>query len=386
MRKLVILPLALLLSSLSTAAWAGWDEGVAAFKAGNLPEAARQFQAVTEELPDWPDGYFMLGQVLTKMKKNQEALNASRKAYDLNPGDARYQLQLATAYIQNSRYRDAAQLLQQVNESSLNPQQKQVYNSILAVALDKTGQSGAALDALRKAAQGSPNDAAAQFNYGAAAFNAGKTAEAVAALEKSVSLDGKDVDRRQALVDALLRSGRETLDAGKIAVYSKAASHAKTLATQTPSYENLLTLGEAQLGAQQYAEAITSFGQAAEKNAREWIPHYYMGQASTAKADFSRAETQLQQALQLNPPADGQKRVWLQLGFVYEKQRNFAKAEEAYAKGGNAGAAQRAKENAEIAKSNAEADRQQAEYDDLKKKEKALQDELKKLGTAPPGP
>ena len=385
MRKLLIFSLVVLtLATFAGSTEAGWEEGVAAYKSGNLAEAARQFQAVTEEHPDWPDGYYMLGQVLGKLRKNQEALNASRKAYDLKPGEVRFQLSLGTAYLQSNRFRDAAELLRKINEGSLSAQQKKIYHQALAVAMDKTGQSGAALDALKKASQSNPNDAAAQFNYGAAAFNAGQTSVAVTALEKAVRLDSKDPAKRKALTDALLKSGRETRGSGKAGLYSRAAESAKALVALQPTYGNLLLLGEAQLGGQQYTEAVQSFNQASAKNTSAWIPHFYIGQASTAKTDYSRAETALKKALSMGPPGRDQNRIWRQLGFVYEKQKRFGEAAEAYTTAGDSAGAARANDNAEIAKHNIEADREAQEYEELKRKERELQEELKKLGAGSP--
>lgn len=387
MRKLLISPLfVVLLASFAGSTEAGWEEGVAAYKSGNLAEAARQFQTVTEEHPDWPDGYYMLGQVLSKLKKNQEALNASRKAYDLNPGDVRFQLALGTTYLQSNRYRDAAELLSKINEGALSAQQKKIYHQALAVAMDKTGQTGAAMSALQKATQSNPNDAAAQFNFGAAAFNAGQTSVAVTALEKAVRLDSKDPAMRKAYTDALLKSGRETRGSGKSGIYTKAAESAKALVALKPTYDNFLLLGEAQLGAKQYGEAVQTFNQAAAKNSSAWIPHFYIGQASTAKADYPRAETALKKALDMGAPSADKNRIWRQLGFVYEKQRRFDEAISAYTTAGDSGGVERVQGNSEIAKHNQQADREQQEYEELKRKERELQEELKKLGTGAPPP
>lgn len=385
MRKKLISPLVvLLLASFAGSADAGWEEGVAAYKSGNLAEAARQFQSVTEEHPDWPDGYYMLGQVLAKLKKNQEALNASRKAYDLGPGDVRFQLSLGNAYLQNNRFRDAAELLSKINEGSLNAQQKKLYHQALAVAMDKTGRSGEALGALQKAAQSNPNDAAAQFNYGAAAFNAGQTSAAVTALEKAVRLDSKDAAKRKAYTDALLKSGRTTRGSGKAGIYVKAAESAKALVALKPTYDNFLLLGEAQLGAKQYGDAVQTFNQAAAKNSGAWLPQFYIGQASTSKADFPRAETALEKALAMNPPAADKNRIWRQLGFVYEKQKRFEEAIRAYTTAGDSAGVSRVQGNAEIAKHNQEADREQQQYEEIKRKERELQEQLEKLGTGSP--
>ncbi|MCB1053977.1 MAG: tetratricopeptide repeat protein [Acidobacteria bacterium] len=363
---------------------ADWEQGVAAFKAGNYAEAARQFQGVTEEHKEWADGYSMLGQALSKLNRKQDALNAFRQAYDLKPGDVQFQLQLANSYVQNGRFRDAASLLTNINEGSLSANQKPVYHKLLAVSLDKTGQSGAALDALRKAAQSSPNDASAQYNYGAAAFNAGQTAAAVAALEKAVRLDGKDTTKRRAYIDALLRSGRETRGDGKTAAYAKAAEAAKALVAQAPTFDNLMKLGEAQLGAKQYTEAIQSFNQASSKKSSDWIPYYYMGQASTARQDYAKAEEALEKALKVQLSDKDRSRVYKQLGFVYEKQRRYEEAIKAYNNAGDSASAQRAQENRQINEHNKEADAEQQKYEELKKAEEQLQKELEELGASPP--
>lgn len=363
---------------------ADWEQGVAAFKSGNYAEAARQFQAVTEQHKEWPDGYSMLGQTLTKLNRKQEALNAFRQAYDLKPGDVQFQLQLANSYVQNGRYRDAASLLTQINEGTLSAGQKPVYHKLLAVSLDKTGQTGAALEALRKASLSSPNDAAAQYNYGAAAFNAGQISAAVAALEKATKLDSKDATKRRAYVDALLRSGRETRGDAKTATYARAAEAAKGLVAQAPTFDNLMKLGEAQLGAKQYTEAIQSFNQASSKKSSDWIPYYYMGQASTARQDYSKAEEALQKALRAQPAEKDRLRVYRQLGFVYEKQKRYAEAAKAYESAGDSAGVTRARENQEINAHNREADEEERKYEELKKAEEQLQKELEELGASPP--
>ncbi|MDY7093456.1 MAG: tetratricopeptide repeat protein [Acidobacteriota bacterium] len=382
--KLTALLVATLVLGAPSLLRADWETGVAAFKSGNYTAAAQEFQTITEQHKDWPDGYFMLGQALNKLNRKQDALNAFRQAYDLKPNDTRYQLQLGNSYVQNNRFRDAASLLTKIDEGSLSGSQKQIYHKLLAVSLDKTGQAGAALDALAKAARSNPNDASVQYNYGAAAFNAGRTADAVNALEKAVRLDGRDTTKRRAYVDALMRSGRETRGSGKLGVYAKAADAAKALVAADPSYDNLMKLGEAQLGAKQYTEAVQSFNQAASKKSNEWIPHFYIGQASTARQEYTKAEQALKQALQKSPPAKDRQRVQKQLGFVYEKQKRYDEAIDFYNQAGDAAGAQRARENRDINAHNREAEAEQREYEELKAAEERLKKELEELGTEPP--
>lgn len=75
--------LALLLSF--NTAFAGWDEGVAAFKAGNFKVAAKEFQTASVQNPDTWGNHYMLGLSMYKLGKTEAAVNHLRKAYDLNP-------------------------------------------------------------------------------------------------------------------------------------------------------------------------------------------------------------------------------------------------------------------------------------------------------------
>lgn len=366
------------------AAEAGWEEGLAALKAGKYADAAREFQAVTEQHQDWPDGFFMLGQSLQKLNRNDDALKAFRTAYDLNPNEPRYQLKLGEAYLRANRYREAAEALERVKVASLPKEQQAPYHQMVAVAMEKSGRSGQALQALKQAAAANPGNADAQFNYGAAAFNAGNTAEAEAALAKAVSLDGSDAAKRKAYVDVLLRQGREARGDAKVQAYRKAVDAAGQLARQQPTYDNYLLLGEAQLGATQYQEAAASFNTAATKKSGDWLPHFYMGQAYTASQSYSDAEAALRKALATNPGRDNQVRVLKQLAFVYEKEKKFDDAIKAYNDAGDSAGATRVQENAEITKHNQQVEKEQAEYDRLKKEEEELKKKLQQLETGPP--
>lgn len=364
---------------------AGWEQGVAAFKAGDFTTAAREFQDVVDQQPEWPGGHYMLGQALGKLNRGQDALTHLRKAYDLNPNDAQYQLALAKSYIDMKRYGDAASLLNKVNESGLAKSQQSVYNQLKAVALSKSGQADQAVDALRKVAQANPNDAAAQYNYGSAAFNAGQISEAIRALEKAVQLDSRDPEKRVSLITALIRSGRMTSGSQKKGVYQKAASTAQALVSQQPTFDNYLLLGEAHLGAGQYDQAVGAFNQAAGKKSNDWTAHFYIGQARTAQGRFDEAEAALKKALASNPSSQNRSRIQKQLAYVYEKQKKFDLAEQTYAAAGDPASAARVKENAEIAKYNQEVAQEEAKYRELKEKEEELKKQLENLpGNAPP--
>jgi len=367
-------------------AFAGWDEGVAAFKAKNFAQAAREFEAVAKDRPDWAGGYLMLGRSQLLMDRASDAVNSLRKAYDLDPSGVETQLALSQAYLGSGRAGEASQLLAKINVAGLPKERQSIYQQLVAKAASESGQSERAAAALEKAAAAAPNDAGVQFNYGVLALNAGETGKAVAALEKSVRLDPADADKQKVLVQALVRQGREAGGGQKDAIYSRAAEVAKGMVAKSPTYEHLLLLGETQLGSNQYDAAVATFGQASAKAGGDWLPGFYTGQAQTALGRYGDAEASLRRALQSATSTADKARVWRQLGFVYEKQRNFDQAKTAYRSAGDEAAIARVEANQEIASHNKTAEEEEKRLAELRKQQEILRQQLQQQGGAPPPP
>jgi len=360
---------------------AGWDEGAAAFKAGNYSAAAKEFQAVVAATPNFADGYFMLGQSLAQLNRHEDALAAFRKAYDLSPSKVNYQFGLANAYLAAKRYGDAAQLYERINPSSLSGPHQAAYHKNKAIALDKSGRGGDATAALQSIARTSPNDPAAQYAYGVAAYNAGETGAAVQALGKAVQLEAS-AKHREAYVKALVRQARED-SSKKTSNYARAVEHAKALAGQNPSYDALMVLGEAQLGAKQYSGAVDSFQKAAAKKADDWLAFYYLSQAQTATGQYAAAETALERALRTSPSAQNEKRIYRQIGFVNEKLRNYDQAKVAYARAGDQASVARIEQNEAIAEQNRGIEEHNRQIEQMRQEQEALEKELRELEEPP---
>jgi tetratricopeptide (TPR) repeat protein len=375
---------AALVFAVAVPARAGWNEGVAAFKAGNYSSAAKEFQDVVKQRPDWAGGHFMLGQALARLNRKEQALDSFRKAYDLDPNKVEYQLALANGFLQTHMYTDAARLLDKIDASSLSAGQRGTFSQMRAVALEKSGRSGDALGALRDAARSKPNDAAVQYQYGVAAFNAGQISEAVRALGQSVKIS-PSTESRAAYVQALIREAREN-PAQKSSSYATAVEQAKVLAGQNASYENILSLGEAQLGAKRYAGAIDSFQKAAAKKSGDWLAFYYASQAQTALGQYENASASLKKALATNPSAQNQRRVYKQIGFVDEKLKNYEEAKAAYAKAGDQASLARVEKNMQIAQENQKISAENQRIEEMRKEQQDLEKQLKDLKQGAPPP
>ena len=388
MKSVSLVSLVLILAGTASLVEAGWEEGVAAFKAGNFSQAAREFQALVDERPEIYQGHYMLGQVLLKLKRNQEALTHLRKAYELNSGDPAIQIVLGRAYIELDvgRYADAAALLGKIDTSKLPKKQQAAVHQMLAKALEKSGDSDRAIDHLARAVQASPNDASLQYQYGTAVFKAGDTRTAVATLAKAVSLDPRDMAKQQTYAQALVKLGRQSTGSAKRTAYLKAASTAQKVVAANASYDNLMLLAGAQLGAKQYDGALSTLKRATSKRASDWLPQYYMGQAYTQKSQYRSAENSLEQALDKATSNKDKTTVWKQLGFVYEKQKRYEDAKGAYRRADDNPSIARVLENQKTEEYNRQVEADNRKIRELEEEQERIKRELAALpGGPPPG-
>lgn len=363
---------------------AGWEEGVAAFGKGDLNTAVNEFKSVVEAQPDWPGGHFMLGRTYLRAKKNQEAITHLRKAYDLDSNNAQYQLFLGDAYVKAGRNSDGVAVLSKIDASKLPEQARGHLAQLKTVAYQKSGQSGSALIEARKAAEADPGNAKLWHAFGSLAYNEGDTDAAVRALGKAAQLDSRDPAKHLAHAQALLRQARTTRGSSKTTIYKQAAQAAQKAVGGNATADNLTLLGECQLGAKNYDEAIGAFEQAASKSGAGWLQHYYIGQAHTAKSQYKSAEGALRTALDKASTAENQARVWKQLAFVYEKQKNYDGAIDAYNRAGDSSGAARAAENRSTAQENRAIEAENRRLEEMEAEKKRLEQELKDLPGGPP--
>ncbi len=374
-RRPVLALTALSLLLTASVVTAGYEEGVAAFKAGNYDQAIAEFQQFVEERPDVHAGYQMLGLSLLRARKAADAVPQFAKALELageNPRDRTY---LGQAQVASGKFREALSTFNSLDLGSLPPAVQTQVHQARARCHARLGNTSEAASALGRAADLKPGDAGARYEYGQMLWDDAQIDPAIAAFERAVSMDGGQQAWRVKLVNALKVKGRKTTGGAKAGVYRKAEQHARTLANSNPSYDNLLLLGEVQLGAKSYDSAASTFQQAISKNGRDWHSHYYLGQAFGSMERFADAEAPLGTALGL-ASGDAKNQVNSYLGFVYEKQKKYAESIDAYEKAGNAGGATRVRENQQIAQENAEADRFNADIEELKRQQDALRDEL----------
>ena len=365
----------------ASASSAGWDEGVAAFKAGNYAQAIAEFQQFVEERTDEEAlrvGYQMLAQSLLRGGKARESVAAFQKHLELKPGDVGSQIGLGQAYYQSGMPRDCVTALNKLNIGSLpKAHQIQVYQ-MRSASHARLGGTGAAAADLGKVADLKPDDAKTRFEYGRMLQNDAQLDAAIRAYERAVSMDGSRSEWKTTLVNALKIKGRSTRGSGKAAIYGKAENVARSLVASNASYDNLLLLGEVQLGGKNYDSAASTFQQGISKRGDDWHAHFYLGQAYGSLERFSDAEAPLNTALTL-ASGDAERQIQDYLGFVLSKQNKYDLAIAAYERAGNSAGAARVRENRQIAQENLEADEHNRTIEQLQRQQEELRRQLEEL-------
>lgn len=380
MRKSLLRVLSLLMALVTLPALAGWDEGVAAFKAKNYQGAVAEFQELVQQNPEGYRSHYMLGLAFQQLNRKEEALHHLRKAYDLNPSDLPIQLALGRAYSNLRRYNEVSKLLGKVDASSLPGAQKAAFHQMRGQARFKEGDLNNAVKDFASLAQLKPNDASTQYLYGTTAFKTGDIAKAISALGKAVQLDPNDAEKGRSYAQVLISKGRQSRDkTAKKSAYLQASKVAQNVVKSQASYENYMLLVSAQLGAGLYEEAITTGQSALGKKSDDWLAHYYVGQAYSSAKKYTQAVGPLKQAEGLAKEGDDKKLVWTQLGYVYEKQKNYAQAIEAYQFAGNDDGVTRVRDNENTASFNANVEEENRRIREMEEEARKLEEELKAL-------
>lgn len=361
-------------------AFAGWDEGVAAFKKGDFNTAETEFQDLVKGSPDGWQGHYMLGLTLERLKRKEEALHHLRKAYDLNPNDLSIKIALGRAYSNVRRYSDVAKLLGDVDASSLPSKQQAAFYQIRGQAKFKSGDTVNATSDFKQLARLRPDDAQAQYTYGTTALQAGQVGESIRALSKAVQLAPNDAEMTRAYAQVQIRKGRESRDkTTKKTAYLKAAELAAKLVAKKPSYDNLMLKISAELGAGDYNKAVETGKTASNHGSADWLAYYYLGQAYTSAGKFAEAVAPLETAKAKASKNDDLKKVWRQLGFAYEKQKKYAQSIEAYQNGEDSAGVARVTENEKTDQFNKNVEAENAQIKEMEEEAKRLEEELKAL-------
>jgi len=364
---------------------ADYTAGMDAFRAKDYATAANEFEAVIDAQPNEPATHYMLGLCRRAQKNLSAALGSFRKAVELDSANetpnAMYSITLGQTLNQAKQYGEAYSALKAVDFTKLPGNYRTTYALLFAKAANETNRAGEAVNVLNAQVRADASNADLYQALGVAQDDLGDDKAAFSAFKRAFDLDGDQTSGRYAVRSATAVARRSTSSTEKNRYYTDAANISEALAKAKPTFEHNLLAGESWLGGKQYSKALSWFEKAKAQQSRNALVYYYIGQSYTSLGQYSNALSSLQQALDLGSGnADLRKKIYNQMGYVYEKNRDFMKAKQAYSEAGNSRQAAAMDQKEEAKAGNLEHEKQ---CRDFKNKIDALAmqaEEFEKLG------
>lgn len=322
-----------------TAVSAGWDEGVAAFKAGDYRHASDLFADYVGQNPKAPQVHYMLGLSLLQQKRLMESLGPLDQAVQLAPTEASYRMALAQAQLKARRAAEAVDTLAAQDLDGLPTGQWAAYDTLLASAATSSKDAVAALGTVRRVLQRHVGAGSLWLALAQLEKERGDNGEALEAYGRAFDLDD-DASVGLQGVHTGFRLARDHNGEERRSWYARSAELADELAKRHPSAKHYLLAGEAHMGAGDLKTAEARFEKTLweqhKEDAETALPHYYLARCALADERADDTLKHLEAAEKLSPAADLQAQVLLTRGSAYRQLENFQKAAEVYARAGRA--------------------------------------------------
>lgn len=164
-----------------------YNAGAALSNSGDTAGALVKFQEAVAANPELTAGWMALAKVAVKEKKYQVAIDAAKKALEIDDEDSDMWLALYQSYSALGDKANAA-----IAEKKIPANPSKLFNE--AARLINEGKDSEAETSLRRAVEVDEKFAVAWYELGMVYVRAGKSAEAKAALTKYLELDPKGKD------------------------------------------------------------------------------------------------------------------------------------------------------------------------------------------------
>jgi tetratricopeptide (TPR) repeat protein len=281
--------------TLPVLSWAQGDfqKGISYYKQGQYAKAVQEFEQLVKADPKYESGYRVLGDSYLKLRQFDKAAEAFKRAAELDSNNFSSFLGAAVAQFNQNRYQDAIDML----------------------------ESG-------KAAAKAPKDRYQLFQLrGSSYYNLQKYAQAVADLEKAVSIQRGDYND-------VFQLGLSYLELGDYAKARQYLGQAAALGDDQGKAQGYLDRVDYQqalaaIRRQQYpqaAQALKQFVQAHPDDADAW---YNLGLAQLFTKKLDDARSSFEQCTKLSSSnADAFRR----LGYIYEVQKHYEASLKSYQK------------------------------------------------------
>jgi len=341
----------------ATGAWAGWEEGQAAYAAGQYAQAVLEFRAVLAEHPQYAPGHYMVGLCLYNLKQLDESLTSFSTAVRLETDNPHFRLALGRALIDGDRYQDAYDALRPLDYGALPENLKRAFVQLQATAAARVGKAGEAVAALEAAVNDGPGDAGLWFALGQARAAAADDVGAFEAFVKVCELDPTHTSASRRAAETAMGIGDSLAEASdRGSWYRWGAEYADKAVALEPTLENQLLAGEAWSGAGEPAKAEQWLAQAVTTAPESALARYQLGRLLSAQDRDAEAVPILRRALELTDDPGLRRNLLRAIAFALRKQQQFAEAGAVYAELGDAARVAEMERLAAIAQQNLESD------------------------------
>jgi tetratricopeptide (TPR) repeat protein len=318
-----------LVASAGTASAQDWDRAVSLFNQKQYRPAIAEFHAVLKANPAAWQSWYYIGASHFQLQAYDNAIEAFQ-TYIIKSGDKDDKAQTAgnyfigMSYYQLKQYDKAIPALSQYITLSGKTQQKveTTARAALGRSFIFSNRFSEAIPVLTAAAAEMKTNATNYYYIGFAQNKQGHTDRAVAAINHSLEIDPKDPDSLTLLCDIYLSQVRQNPGTVKQLI-----SVGERLVAVRDDERAWGLLGQAYLIDKQYMKAgplLDKFARAHAESSGAW---YNLGVALSRSSQWKAAADALEKTIKLAPTNMA---ALLELGYVYESDKQYDKALAAY--------------------------------------------------------
>jgi Flp pilus assembly protein TadD len=294
------------------------------FLKDNLADADRTVRRYLESHPNSSDAHFLLGHILFREIQARAVIERQLQAQASNPMGAK------TAMGAGPSDATGSKAIQEMAKASLaeftagakfrtpsaGDLKTVAFNYILLADLADADKW------LTKMLEWAPNDWDGWYHLGRTKYNESRFAEAISAFQQCLKLNPQNVQAEDNLGLSLAGLGRN--DDAAIAYHQAIAWQARSLAKDPGPY---IDLGSLLIDQNRANDSVPFLLQAVEIAPAEWRAHELLATAYTRAQQFSRAQTELEKAIELSPQTAN---LHCMLAPIYRKQGLAEKAKAEY--------------------------------------------------------
>ena len=291
--------------------------GYLLFQDGRKKEALKWYLKAAKYDRKDPDLYYNIGSIYEELKRHELAENYLRLAIDLNKDDIGGRLRLGQSLLKKGRLKEAKGYVKEILEGDPDHLEALI---LLANIVEREGEKEALKGIYKRILSHDPKNTTILFNLGVLESEGGDMGKALHYLEPLVTIDPKDIQARQALLDIYQRQGRNDL------AFNQAVELTRLTPRDVTNYDYIFKYLTDQSEYGQLAEYMRKGVEADPKNfqLRQYLILAYLNLKRN-----ELAVKEMNAALKLRPNDAGLLR---QLAQVREEQGDLAQALELYKK------------------------------------------------------